>query len=94
VGKAFKNLKVIALECRLETLLKRIKKRGRKFELEYYTESYLDRINRGLKELKKKLEREGIQVMLVKERELKGFLNQEAVSQRLITKVTSGLMIR
>jgi deoxyadenosine/deoxycytidine kinase len=58
---------VIALECSTKTLMKRIKTRGRKFELEYYNPIYLDRINKGLEKLKQKLTRKKIRVVTINE---------------------------
>ncbi len=87
VDNAFGDLTVVALECSVETLLKRIKKRGRKFEIEYYTPIYLQRINRGLKELRQKLEREGARVTVFKEEDLKGLLNQEKIQAGVVERV-------
>ncbi len=58
---------VIALECSVDTLMKRIKQRGRKFELEYYDPVYLSRIDKGLEKLKQKLARKKIKVVTINE---------------------------
>lgn len=60
---------VVALDCSVKTLMKRIKKRGRKFELEYYNPVYLSRIDKGLEKLKEKLKRKGIKVVSIPENE-------------------------
>lgn len=65
----FSSSVVVALECSVETLMKRIKKRGRKFELEYYNPVYLSRINNGLEKLKEKLKRKGIRVVTINEQD-------------------------
>jgi len=91
VGDCFKDLAVVKLNCRVETLLRRIKKRGRKFELEYYTKAYLQRIDKGLEELHQQLKKKGIKVVEVDEKEVKGFLNQKKTKKRVIEKVMEGL---
>lgn len=58
---------VVALECSTGTLMKRIKSRGRKFELEYYNPVYLERVNKGLEKLKEKLKRKKITVVTIDE---------------------------
>jgi deoxyadenosine/deoxycytidine kinase len=65
----FTSSVVVALECSVETLMKRIKKRGRKFELTFYNPVYLSRIDRGLDKLKDKLKRKGIKVVSISEAE-------------------------
>lgn len=61
----FSSSVVIALDCSVETLIKRIKQRGRQFELEYYNPVYLERIDKGLTKLKEKLKRKGIKVVSI-----------------------------
>ena len=61
----FASSVVVALECSVETLMQRIKQRGRKFELEYYNPVYLERIDKGLEKLKEKLKRKGIKVISI-----------------------------
>jgi len=63
----FTSSVVVALECSVETLMKRIKKRGRQFELEYYNPVYLRCIDKGLAKLKEKLKRKGIRVVSINE---------------------------
>jgi len=65
----FTSSVVVALECSVETLMKRIKKRGRQFELEYYNPVYLSRIDKGLEKLKAKLKRKGIKVVTISEQD-------------------------
>ena len=65
----FASSVVVALECSVETLMKRIKKRGRQFELEYYNPVYLSRIDKGLEKLKEKLKRKGIKVVSISEQD-------------------------
>lgn len=61
----FSSSVVVALECPVKTLMKRIKQRGRGFELKYYNPVYLSRIDKGLEKLKEKLKRKGIKVVAV-----------------------------
>lgn len=63
----FTSSVVVALECSMVTLMQRIKKRGRQFELEYYNPVYLSRIDKGLEKLKEKLKRKGIKVVSIPE---------------------------
>lgn len=63
----FSSSLVIALECSVPTLIKRIKKRGRGFELKYYNETYLQQIDNGLGKLKEKLKRKKIKVVTITE---------------------------
>lgn len=63
----FSSSVVVALDCSMATLMKRIKKRGRQFELEYYNPIYLSRIDNGLVKLKEKLKRKGIKVVTIGE---------------------------
>ena len=59
-----------ALDFPIETLLKRIKQRGRKFELEYYNPEYLARVDSGLVKLKEKLRRKKIPVVSLGENDV------------------------
>ncbi len=49
------RLQVIAFNCTLEEKLRRIRKRGRDYELSAYTPEYLQQIDLGLEALKEKL---------------------------------------
>lgn len=67
----FASSLVVALDCSVPTLIKRIKKRGRGFELKYYNPTYLKQIDNGLVKLKEKLERKKIKVVSLTEDEVK-----------------------
>jgi deoxyadenosine/deoxycytidine kinase len=67
----FSSSLVVYLECPVTTLMKRIKKRGRQFELEYYNPTYLQQIDNGLEKLKEKLQRKKIKVVSLTEDEVK-----------------------
>ena len=66
----FSSSLVVYLECPVPTLMKRIKKRGRGFELKYYNETYLKQIDNGLEKLKEKLKRKKIKVISLTEDEV------------------------
>lgn len=74
-GRIFKKSMVISLECKVSTLMKRIEKRGRGYELKYYTPKYLRQINKGINKLKQKLYKHEVKVIEIKECEV-------AMSQR------------
>ena len=66
----FTSSLVVALECSVPSLMKRIKKRGRQFELKYYNPTYLKQIDKGLVKLKEKLQRKNIKVVTIGENEV------------------------
>lgn len=66
----FTSAVVVALECSVPSLMKRIKKRGRQFELKYYNPTYLKQIDKGLVKLKEKLQRKNIKVVTIGENEV------------------------
>ena len=51
-----KEMVVVRLSFPIETLMKRLKKRGRKYELEFYNPAYLGEIESGIEALEQKLE--------------------------------------
>lgn len=66
----FASSVVVSLDLPVESLLKRIKKRGRKFELKYYTPNYLSQIDTGLQKLREKLKRKKIKVIALNEEDV------------------------
>ena len=56
---------VIYLKASVEFLVKRIRERGREFELRYYTAEYLENLTAGLNLVIKKLKRHGVRVITV-----------------------------
>mgnify|MGYP000731244050 CR=1 FL=1 len=66
----FASSLVVDLKCSIPTLMKRIKQRGRKFELQYYTKEYLTQVGWGIAKLKEKLRRKKIKVVTLDELEL------------------------
>ena len=57
------QMQVIFLNFPVEILLKRIKQRGRDYELEFYDVAYLKKINKGLEALLKKLKNQKVKVL-------------------------------
>jgi len=87
----FTSSVVIALDCSIPTLMKRIKKRGRQFELEYYNPTYLQQIDKGLEKLKEKLKRKRIKVVSLTEDEVKLDNSGKVEMAEAIEKIRDGL---
>jgi len=87
VGNVFAQTTVIYLEYSVPTLLKRIKKRGRAFEILHYQAEYLNQINQGLLALERRLKK--IQVPLVKitETQVPDFVSCQTDRNHLISLV-------
>ncbi|HKZ35668.1 MAG TPA: deoxynucleoside kinase [Patescibacteria group bacterium] len=66
----FASSVVVALDFPIKTLLKRIKQRGRQFELKYYNPEYLSRVDSGLTKLIEKLKRKKIPVIALGENDV------------------------
>ena len=75
---------VIRLKYSMETLLERIHKRGRDYELEYYTREYLEQIEQGLEALEKKLVMNGVPLLTIDESEIADFENSAQDQEKLI----------
>lgn len=69
----FCNSYVVFLDYSYKTLLKRIQKRGRDYELKFYTKQYLQQIEKGLKALKRKLTKLGSKCIVLKEKNIGDF---------------------
>ena len=68
------KFKVIYLDYSLPTLLKRLNKRGRAYELNYYNQTYLQQIRLGLQKLIANFKRQKIEILTIKEKEFGDFL--------------------
>lgn len=75
---------VVYLEYSLDTLMKRLQKRAREYELQYYTKAYLAQIERSLTQLVQKLEKQGIKVVRVRESDVADFERNEEDRARLV----------
>lgn len=86
-----KNSSVVLLKYSIDTLMQRLKKRGRDYELEFYTREYLEQIDEGLVALQKKLQQMGSQIILIDEKDLADFENNEKDTNSLISTVKNNL---
>ncbi|MBU2052071.1 deoxynucleoside kinase [Patescibacteria group bacterium] len=87
----FTSSVVVALDCSVKTLMQRIKKRGRKFELTYYNPTYLSQIDKGLAKLKEKLQRKKIHVVTISEDEALMNAKGEVVIDQALKKIQQAL---
>lgn len=81
------NIKVIYLSYSVNTLLNRLLKRGRQYELDYYTKAYLQQIQIGLDALNKKLKRQNIPVFFVEEKLYGDFLKKTMDQEKLLKRL-------
>lgn len=84
---------VVRLEYNLDTLMKRLQKRGRDYELEYYTREYLEQIEQGLVALEKKLAQQGVKVITVHEDEVADFEHNQISAGKLVSIINEGLLL-
>lgn len=75
---------VIFLDCSTKALLQRIKKRGRDYELKFYTPAYLNQIQKGLVALKKQFAKWHIQSVTISESEAGNFDQNAEDRKRMI----------
>jgi len=75
---------VIFLDCSIKTLLQRIKKRGRGYELKFYTASYLRQIQKGLRALKQQFKKWNIRAVVVSEKAAGNFDQDKKDRQKII----------
>lgn len=87
----FASSLVITLDCSVPTLIKRIKKRGRGFELKYYNATYLQQIDNGLVKLKEKLKRKKIKVISLDEDELMMGKNGVLAMEKVLKKIKQAI---
>lgn len=78
---------VVRLRYSIDTLLSRIKKRGRDYELEFYTREYLEQIELGLDALEKKLTTQGVPFVSIDESEIADFEANPQDAKNLILQV-------
>lgn len=82
------NSCVIRLKYSMETLMQRLKKRGRDYELEFYTREYLEQLEDGLVALEKKLKQMGIRVLVIDEKQIRDFEKNDD-DKNLLTKIVT-----
>lgn len=77
---------VVCLRYSLPTLMSRIEKRGREFELKYYTPEYIADLNKGLIELEKKLRKKRVPLLVIREKAVADFVEKKKDQKVLIQK--------
>lgn len=80
---------VVRLRYDLPVLMNRLKKRGRQYELEFYTPEYLDQIEKGLVALEKKLQADGIPLLVIEQDQIEDFENSKTDRDRLHLAIAS-----
>ena len=88
--QAFINSAVIYLDYSIETLLYRIKLRGRDYELKFYTEAYLRQLQAGLKALIYQLEKKQVKVIKITEAIVSDFVNNNKDRIKLTKLISQG----
>lgn len=78
-----KDTAVIYLDYSIPTLIKRIQKRGRDYELTFYNANYLEQIQHGLSALIRKLEKADISIISIKEDAVADFENSSSDKKML-----------
>lgn len=78
---------VVRLQYSIDTLLERIQKRGREYELAYYTREYLEQVEQGLDALEKKLRMSGVPCLVIDESDVADFENSQKDAEELIRQV-------
>lgn len=63
----FQNTHVVKLSYSMDTLMERLKKRGRDYELAFYTREYLGQLELGLSALHEKLKEKNVKVIEIDE---------------------------
>jgi len=85
VQNIFRSSYVVFLEYSYKTLLKRIQKRGRDYELKFYTKHYLQQIEKGLRALKRKLTKLGSKCIVLDEKNIGDFENRNKERLKLVS---------
>jgi deoxyadenosine/deoxycytidine kinase len=82
------NCQLIFLDYSIKTLLARIKKRGRDYELQYYSAKYLNQIQNGLQALILMAKKQGLPVLKISENKIGDFENKPTDQIKLIKQVS------
>lgn len=83
----FQNTHVVKLSYSMDTLMERLKKRGRDYELAFYTREYLGQIELGLSALVEKLTEHGVTIIDVAEDQAPDFEADPKVADAIIERV-------
>ena len=76
----------------MPTLLKRLKQRGRDYELAYYTQDYLMQLESGLNALIQRLSVDGLRVLEIPETHVNDFVVYSEDKERLIDLVNTACL--
>jgi deoxyadenosine/deoxycytidine kinase len=82
-GDLYHHLHVLYLDYPLDTLMQRIKLRGREFELACYSRDYLAQIQQGIDELLKDFHRRKVDVLRVSQIEVEEFVKDKFGEKKL-----------
>ncbi len=85
----FKNTHVVKLSYSMDTLMERLKKRGRDYELAFYTREYLGQLELGLSALHEKLTSKDVKVIEVTEEFVTDFENNPDDAKKIITHISA-----
>lgn len=84
----FENTKVVKLSYSIDTLMQRLQKRGRDFELAFYTREYLGQLELGLSALQEKLVARKVTVIEILEKDVADFEENSKDMKKVITAVS------
>lgn len=87
----FSNTHVIRLRYSMDTLMERLKKRGRDYELAFYTREYLAQIELGLSALIEKLEKHHVNIITIDEESIQDFEKNKDEAAALVATVEASL---
>jgi deoxyadenosine/deoxycytidine kinase len=79
-----RNIRVLHLDYSIPTLLERVARRGREYELQYYTAHYLSSLNRGIGELVKSLKKQSIPVQRISEEKISDFEHDDEQQKEFV----------
>jgi deoxyadenosine/deoxycytidine kinase len=78
------NMGIIYLDYSCSTLLKRIKKRGRDYEINGYSKKYVLHIQKGLDQLVSKIKKDNKNILHIDEKNIPDFENEKRDQEKLI----------
>jgi len=78
---------VVFLDYSVETILKNITKRGRSFELEFYTAEYLQGLQKSLQHVVALLERRQVPLLTITEKDIPEFVESDQGRVALVNRV-------
>lgn len=80
---------IIWIDCSVDTALERVRKRGRGYELQFYTREYLENLNEAVVQVVKKMELDGVKVVRLHESEIGNIVESEICQNELMELVVS-----